>query len=411
MKTLLVIFLKIFHKYILLLFLIMIAGCVTGLDSGVSADNIAIKEPFGVDTEVEVEVPEKDIPIKNIAWASPVPEDHKHQFILPDLPLEEKEIEEKYYLSSYDNNDYGWEYVYGIIPVKQIESGKVLEGEIPKEAADKAEDDLIMNSITIETEKSDVSPENIVVREEEISKTVINERDMNAYSLTKFNISLKGKGWIYLPDKENRDIEYYGRNFTNEDTLYTFIPKVEGTYFLRFQYQDLINNIYKIEKINLIVVKEAREIIVDKTESSGIIPEKEALETVAAVVPESSIETMFREGNSQGLSERVPVLLKNLDPSVIKILPDIANLLYESEYYISAASILENLVEDNLFVYLTDYFLYLLGNIYEKDSQIRNEKISAGYYKTLIDNYPASLYWEDSQKRYRFLKRRYIDIR
>ncbi len=51
------------------------------------------------------------------------------------------------------------------------------------------------------------------------------------------------------------------------------------------------------------------------------------------------------------------------------------------------------------------------SSIYEEDSPIRDEQISASYYKLLIDSFPASIYWDESQDRYRFLKRRYIDIR
>ncbi len=406
MKKSLMIFLKIFHKQALLLFLLLLAGCASSLHRGISAEIVneiqadVVENKIETEESIEIDIISKvkpvneigsvkmDIPVVSINWSVPDSEKLSDLFILPEVHVQDRfvleyKITELLYVSPFfDEYDLGWDKVYYFEPKNEVET--------------KIETNLFEETITVKKE----IPETI--------KTFFTERDMSASLMNKLDISLNGRGWIYLPDQENLEIEYTGRQFNAENTIYTFIPKEEGFYILRFQFQDLTDNNYTIEKINLRITKENPK---DNIDNSDINPETEVMGIARTIDLESSIILMFDEGNSKGLSERVLELLESTDPSVKKILPEVAELLYNSFYYVSASSILENLIKDKTYISSSDYFLYLLGKIYEKDSIIRNEQISAGYYKTLLDSYPASLYWEESQGRYRFLKRRYIDIR
>ena len=134
-------------------------------------------------------------------------------------------------------------------------------------------------------------------------------------------------------------------------------------------------------------------------------------ETIDSPDLEESLFTLLAEDDGSGVSEIVPRLVESTLPSIREQLPEIAELLYSSSYFVQSAFILEEILNDETLYISMDRYLFLLGKIYEKDSSIRNEHTSAAYYKKLVDGFPSSIYWDESQDRYRFLKRRYIDIR
>ena len=52
-----------------------------------------------------------------------------------------------------------------------------------------------------------------------------------------------------------------------------------------------------------------------------------------------------------------------------------------------------------------DEALFLQGQIYEAKSETQNIKAAMDSYTSLIKNYPASKYWDDANKRIKYLKR------
>ena len=58
-----------------------------------------------------------------------------------------------------------------------------------------------------------------------------------------------------------------------------------------------------------------------------------------------------------------------------------------------------------------DEALYLLGQIWESNSSIKNIRSAVDSYDTLVKLYPASKYWKKAKNRSIYLKRFYIDIR
>ncbi len=58
-----------------------------------------------------------------------------------------------------------------------------------------------------------------------------------------------------------------------------------------------------------------------------------------------------------------------------------------------------------------DEAYYILGQIYEANSKLRNIKSSVNYYSKVVDNYPLSKFWAPSNNRLVYLRRFYIDIR
>ena len=59
----------------------------------------------------------------------------------------------------------------------------------------------------------------------------------------------------------------------------------------------------------------------------------------------------------------------------------------------------------------TDEVLYLLGQIWEAESAVKNIKSSINSYDALVKNYPMSNLWRKANQRLVYLKRFYVDIR
>ncbi len=236
----------------------------------------------------------------------------------------------------------------------------------------------------------------------------VTEQEIKVLVSDKLKITLPGNGWIYLPDKENSTLNYSGRQFSDENTVYSFKPEEEGEFVLNFQFQDLIKNIYTKEKVHLIVYSKLSE------SDSKVAPMDISVEKPEIPLPadlNALLKDYLSTKNVEGLFNMVPDLVRSTDPEVRSLLPETAEFLYNSSRFVPSALILETLVMDKNYTASKDRFLYLLGKTYEADSPIRNELIAADYYKQLLDTYSASIYWDESRDRYRFLKRRYIDIR
>ncbi|MDA3941666.1 MAG: hypothetical protein PF693_20545 [Spirochaetia bacterium] len=404
MRVLLMIYSKIFHKQFLLIFILLLSGCISNPDNDnqqllfepvliVNEQNTPLKE------DNVVEIIEIELPFENIDWMVPEIDKLSTEIYLPEVVKKKKEkihiVVEHSYIPSYsdadaDDYEYGWNYVP--------------ESNIDKEPS------VVSTVISLDKEIQEDIDNNNLNESESKKNQVITEQNISTPVFEKFDIFLDGKGWIYLPDNANSHIEYNGRKFTDVNTIYTFFPEIEGNYLLRFQYQDLSSDIFNVEEINLKILKPS-EVVKENIEILPDVPDEIDLTEIEILDLESKVNKLIFEENTTDLAGLIPDILISEVPSVINNLPEIAELLYNSSYFVNAASILETLIKDNSITSGSDYYLYLLGNIYEKDSSLRNEQKSAIYYKTLIDNYPSSIYWDDSQDRYRFLKRRYIDIR
>ena len=414
------IYLKIFHKQFLLILILLLSGCIsypvimpttktinennaesTSIDSFVNENNNDIV--LDVSSTSEADYIEKQLPVEILDWMVPEIEKLSTEIYLPEvikkeIVINENKIANYVYLPAYSYNyEYAWDYLPKTVIIRELETKSEAENNVN-----------VLFPVNKQTQED--IPNNSVEKSEANLTKIVTKQIINAAVFEKLDISLDGQGWIYLPEDSNKSIEYSGRKFTDARTIYTFIPKNEGDYILRFQYQDLSSNIFNVEEIDLKIVK----IDGENLDNNAILPsvsDNINLEEAENFDLEVSVNKMIMNRDASGLALLVPDLLNSKIDSVTNKLPEIAELLYNELYFVTAASILETLILDDSITPGSDYFLYLLGKIYEKDSSLRNEKKSVEFYKTLIDNYPASIYWEDSQDRYRFLKRRYIDIR
>jgi hypothetical protein len=412
-------YLKIFLKPLLIVFLLFAGGCV-------SRDNIAaIESTSKIEKSNDISVvfkPEQnntedstpvislpvippaleieeldDVIVETVVWTDPEEDNFFPGLLMPEVQVREKKKDIVIIPPLFHYYEMGPQ--EGEVKTVYVSSTVIDPLTKPEEVIETLPEKNLLQSASENTGK---------MIEEVSTKLIVNESQISGVVGMEVDITLSDHGWIYLSDKGNRGIEYVGRHFSANDTVYTFLPEVEGSFVLQFQFQDLVNNNHTIEQINLTILPE--EIITSKE----IVPfplEAEFPETNGTADLEESLQVLLSEGDSRGLSEIAPMLVESTLPSIRKQLPEIAELLFSSSYFVQSALIVEELLKDHTLYISADRLLFLLGKIYEENSSIRNERTSASYYKKLIDGYPASIYWDESQDRYRYLKRRYIDIR
>ena len=412
-------YLKIFLRPLLIVFLLFAGGCVSQDDIGTSESisDSEKNEDITVVFESEQDNPEEsspeisiplipsspvveeldDVITEIVKWAAPEEGNSLSGLLVPEVQIREKKKEPVIIPPLFHFYEMGpQEGEERTVFVSSKDTDSLTKPEVVIETL--PEKNLLLSS-SIQTEK---------VVEEASTGIFVNESQKSAVVGIEVDITLSEHGWIYLPDEDNRGIEYVGRHFLSDSTVYTFLPETEGSAVLQFQFQDFVNNNHTIEKINLTILPE------ENTPGKEVLSfplETEFPEISGTADLEESLQNLLSEGDSRGLSEIAPMLVESTLPSIRNQLPEIAEFLFSSSYFVQSALIVEELLRDHTINISRDRLLFLLGKIYEEDSSIRNERTSAAFYKKLIDGYPASIYWDESQDRYRFLKRRYIDIR
>ncbi|MBR6912415.1 MAG: hypothetical protein IKN34_01210, partial [Treponema sp.] len=86
-----------------------------------------------------------------------------------------------------------------------------------------------------------------------------------------------------------------------------------------------------------------------------------------------------------------------------------AKKAYAEKRYSDALDLAQQYLE--ISVNDTDEVLYLLGQVWEAESSVKNIKFSINSYDALIKNYPMSNLWRKANQRLVYLKRFYVDIR
>ena len=405
--------LKLFRNLILSFALVFLSGCVSGTNNILPKEKVPEhpSELFvgeKLDKQLIIVVPVEEnasidsAVVDSVQWIVPELENISTVLLLPKVYIKEKVV-----TSNLSPEYYGFHNI----------DLRITDREFKTEQLKAEEGDLKIESVPIHkaVNKSNNEPiqtipaslKNDVIEETEVSP-VITEQEIKVLVSDKIKITLPGSGWIYLPDRENSSLNYSGREFADKNTIYTFKPGEAGEFVLNFQYQDLIKNIYTKEKVHLIVYSGLSQ---SDSKAASLDTPVESPEDSAPVDLNVLLKNYLAEKNVEGIFNMVPDLVRSTNSEIRGLLPKTAEFLYSFSRFVPTALILETLLLDKNYTASKDRFLYLLGKTYEADSPVRNELISADYYKQLLDTYPASIFWDESQDRYRFLKRRYIDIR
>lgn len=291
---------------------------------------------------------------------------------------------------------------------------------------------------------------------ESAEEKIIPSRKVTLKRMEYLDISYPGRGWIYMGITDgSKDLSYFGRKLGTSDTNFTFQAKTEGTKILHFTKNDALQNEYIEDYIEVEILSEKGS---NKTHIKA--PEfkqvsKKQIESVDTKVTEISENTAdnLQQTNTLSASSSVtkpsetPIIETESEDQKNKVLPETnkakekdflvsdsnddsvldtssieeketfdpktllkeAKLLYNEKEYSFALEKIERVLEQNDIV--KDEALFLQGQCYEAKSEIQNIKKALNSYTLLVENFPASKYWDNANKRIIYLKRFYLEAR
>lgn len=175
--------------------------------------------------------------------------------------------------------------------------------------------------------------------------------------------------------------------------------------------QKEIENNKKIIQNKNKVVKKSEDSKVSNTSDEEIIKNKvqkqvvQKKETVVKKSEEKTVETKTEIEDNSTLEEE-----NEESPSLSK--SEIDDLLISAKKLYNEKKYKESLEKVNLFLELSvekrDEALFLQGQLYESQSNVKNIKKALESYNSIIANYPSSKVWEDANKRIIYLNRFYL---
>ena len=294
-----------------------------------------------------------------------------------------------------------------------------------------------------------IEPE-IEIQEEPEPIVIVPSRSVSLKKGESLVITYPGNGWIYMgSDGEYNNLASRGRKLGTADTKYTLLAKEAGTQIHHFYKVDNLTGEYIDDYIEVTVLekKGSSNTVVNAPEYKEVVPAKpetpakssstknkeaqkkqeeeaKAVEAPAPVVTEKTTQSKTATSTKAATTTKAAaksvqedvIIIEDDEPEVLEVeeVPDYSSYvkqsksLIDNKNYSEAYKLLNSYMEyanDN-----RDEALYLLGQILESDSPLKNIKEAINTYQTLCDNYPASPYWDNANKRIIYLKRFYIDI-
>ncbi len=409
-----------------------------------------IEEPISSD-EIELSPLQKEYPyLEEEDLINNLEEDN-----IPELMDEETETDEENALESDENN-------------AEASDTDGLTDEHTDNLTDEAaeEEELDAESDTENETKDDSYEQEIENPEGQTEELIIMpSRSVTLKRGENLEVVYPGSGWIYMGSlSEYNNLASRGRKLGATDTKYTLLAKEAGTQIHHFYKVDNLTGEYIDDYLEVIVLdkKGTSKTTVKAPEYQAIIPPKaekpakasvsekdnsteavttiientedsEKSETVAdePVIEQTTGRTIVTEDLSNDVSTNSistasdDTFASSLD-DVISIDEDYSNYSEETTLLnaIDTDSLLEN--AKNLYnekkyqeanILLADFFeystdkidqaLFLQGQIYETESPVKDIKKSIENYEALIKNYPSSEYWNDANKRIKYLRRFY----
>lgn len=280
----------------------------------------------------------------------------------------------------------------------------------------------------------DITDDDETIVEEE--KQIIPSRSVSLNKNEILDITYPGNGWIYSGLVNNtREIIYSGRT-TNEDSVkFSLQAKKAGTVIAHFYKNDFLTGDFVDDYIEITIlnkngsnkthitapeyktplpkVKENNEQAINNSQE----PQKsEETETKQYYISNPVTEEKTEIKGNQNKTEEKQTQNENQTANETEtpavdtdsILKEAENLYKNQDYEKSAEKLIE------FFEYAQtklDRALYLQGLVYEAKSSVQNINKAIDSYTKLTENYPASKYWNDANKKIIYLKRFYLEGR
>lgn len=283
------------------------------------------------------------------------------------------------------------------------------------------------------------------------------------------DVAYPGKGWIYLGEENGKQLmRYFGRKIGEQNTLFSLRSKEEGTTVLHFYKNDPLTGTFIDDYLAVTVqgksTGQQRAVAPDYAETVPPRPEKKELSAQENSAPEpvsdgsasaqrqneenqsgqqpaasqEEKQNMQKEENAQqqaknplsssaaenGTEAELAASAsgssgrnKTESPHTASGTQDLqteellkkARERLEAKQYREALSYLEEFFEKA--TSRTDEGLYLQGQIFESNSDVRNIRSALDTYETIVRRYPQSTYWTQANNRAIYLKKFYFNIR
>lgn len=287
---------------------------------------------------------------------------------------------------------------------------KFVEDTIPELIETPANENLAeilpeTDEITGEMPQADILPETSQEIEPLIeSEPIIIGQSIEVNEGQYLDILFPGQGWIYLGEVSATEppvVNFSARQTEGADTLFVLQSKNIGSTVLHFYKQDVLENAYIDEYIEIIVMSEYGSgdsnisILAGGLEEtlSGVssepevslvqIPEREIFE-------DESISTIEAEVSLNALFEQ-------------------AQIAYNEQRYTDSLALLDNYFAQSINQLDRAWFLY--GQIYEANSDLQNIRKALDAYETLVSIFPDSNLWNEAKDRTTYIERFYFNIR
>ena len=354
----------------------------------------------------------------------------------------------------------------------EIQDDKQSENEensdtLQEENQQEQDDDIVL---VIESDDStiDITNDDVIQPvEEEVSvypdeqtesaeEKIIPSRKVTLKRMEYLDISYPGRGWIYMGITDgSKDLSYFGRKLGTSDTNFTFQAKTEGTKILHFTKNDVLQNEYIEDYIEVEILSEkgSNKTHIKAPEFKQVSKKQiESVDTKSTEVSANTADNLqqtntLSASSSENKPSETPIIETESEDQKNKVLPETnkakekdflvsdsnddsvldtssieekenfdpktllkeAKLLYNEKEYSLALEKIERVLEQNDIV--KDEALYLQGQCYEAKSEIQDIKKALNSYTLLVENFPASKYWNNANKRIIYLKRFYLEAR
>jgi hypothetical protein len=252
-------------------------------------------------------------------------------------------------------------------------------------------------------------------------------------------IPFRGTGWVFLGETSSqKGITYDSRRLDTDGQSFIFHTEESGTYILKFYKEDYIRDYILNDHVQVIieeapepsgtgwfnppsdwsrVVAEPRwplesgstQIPDNTTQESpteNILPENAASISDEGIVPVTSVQAPSEDIPETPDDEFSVIMPENAAPEdYLKK----AREEFDADRIMQALSILEQFKQR--YPSGSDEVFWLLGQIYEANSPIRDIRTSLDYYRRLTDEYPQSMRYAAARARIAYLERYYLNIR
>lgn len=300
-------------------------------------------------------------------------------------------------------------------------------------------------------------------------ESIVPSRRIGIKQGEKILITYPGTNWKFygITDK-TKDIELVERNFINTNTIFEFVAKTSGTKILHFYKFDNLTQTYiddfieidvektveddvfdvskdieenekqsqskqtdkkieapkykKIESAKKIGTKKQNQNLKDNKEEKSEkddseIKENETKNSTQKIISEKKQIKQIEQNNQTEQKKEIKVIEDNKNQNVEEEVQSLSKsqieeLLTEAQNLYNQKKYKESLEKVKKFLELSnekrDQALFLQGQLYETQSEVKDIKNALKTYNSIISNYPASKYWEDANKRIIYLNRFYL---